>query len=149
MQHSFYVCVIIAACSLVGSPQKAEECSPGLVGQFYLSTVEGALKVGQEGVAIATYDKMLAQLGDNGAMAILKLVDPKELLEPRKTKACLYVIWGAFSNPKMIAGDMNKNPRVTLFLLDYLYEKENDPELKKEIEKTKDYVETHTGLSTR
>jgi hypothetical protein len=151
MQHTPWICVIVALLYSLGSPpQTAKECPPGLIAGFSLSTVEGALKVREEHFPlIATYDKLLAQLGDNAAIAILKLVSPKDLLKPSTVDGCLYVIVGAFSNPQVISGDINKDPKVTLFLLGYLYDKENDPELKKHIEQTKEYVENHARRSTQ
>jgi hypothetical protein len=108
--------------------------------RFVLQLNSGGRKV------IRSHDlKRLARLGDGVAVALIKILDENELPNPDTIKACLTLINMAFSGPNGITAEVDKNPKVTLFLLNYLYEKVSDPELQEHIQKTIEYVRQQTS----
>ena len=65
----------------------------------------------------------LLELGDGVTIAVLKLLDRKELLVPKNTSAYLILVRNAFSYKEKVKEKSNLEPKATLFVLDYLAEK--------------------------
>lgn len=150
MRLSLMLCIVTSMLCLLGRPQQSfAPCSASLAEPTALTYVEGALKLTKGGPFALTYEKILDQLGDSAAIAILKLVEPKDLIEPETTQACLVVMAVSFSSPRLISREIDKDPKVTLFLLGYLLERVGDGELKSRIQATKEYVETQTKHLTQ
>ena len=77
----------------------------------------------------------LPQLGDRVSIAALKIYLPTEIIEPDNATAYLTIIRTAFSDKSRVLETADKNPRVTLFVLEYLREKEtSDAVLERRIE---------------
>ena len=87
----------------------------------------------------------IKMLGDGMSVGVLKTVSPQDLTKPEFVKAYLQVIRIVFSEPQWIVCAGDKSPDVTLFLLDYLREKVEDKELRREMDSTKDYVLKQAG----
>jgi hypothetical protein len=66
----------------------------------------------------------IAQIGDRVSVATLKIYDLKELTHTKTATAYVWVVRMAFNSPEKILLASDKNPKVTLSLLDYLGEKE-------------------------
>jgi hypothetical protein len=76
----------------------------------------------------------LPQLGDGVSIAILKIVDPEDLSKPNIAYAYLEMVALAFSDRSKIVQEADRNPKVTIFVLNYLQEKElAEPKLEKRI----------------
>ena len=114
---------------------------------YSIPLVSAELKMNAEGrrVIHSWSQKRLVQLGDRVSVTILKILEPAELKDPQKVKSCLIVIRQAFAQPQMISVDADKDPRVTLFLLDYWKSQIADPEAQREIQSTLAFVKEKTA----
>jgi hypothetical protein len=76
----------------------------------------------------------LAQLGDAASIATLKIYDKNDLIKPENTSAYLLVARNAFSDKNHVLNNSDLDPKVTLFILSYLEEKETaEPLIEKRI----------------
>ena len=109
--------------------------------KYFLDSVRSGLETATLGGALSHTDPGIQNLGDAASVAVLKVVDPKDLTTSKMVRAYLQVVRTAFSQPQlMIACAEDKTPDVTIFLLDYLREKVKDKELQRQIDSTKEYV---------
>ena len=77
----------------------------------------------------------LNQFGDRVSIALLKIYSREELSQPNNANYSLSAIRTAFEHRSSVLEPSDKEPRITLFLLDYLQEKEqSDVTLEKRIE---------------
>jgi hypothetical protein len=77
----------------------------------------------------------LNQFGDRVSIALLKIYSREELSQPENAGISLSAIRTAFENRNSVLEPSDREPRVTLFLLDYLQENErSDVKLEKRIE---------------
>jgi hypothetical protein len=77
---------------------------------------------------------LLNQLGDAASIATLKIYNKDELITPDTASAYLVVVRSAFSEKSQILNKPDLDPKVTLFILSYLEEKEaGEPLLEKRI----------------
>jgi hypothetical protein len=60
------------------------------------------------------------RLGDSVSIALLRILDEQELVDPKTVQTFLPLIRDSFSYPPIIALQVDKKPKVTLFLLKYL-----------------------------
>jgi hypothetical protein len=91
----------------------------------------------------------IKMLGDGTSVGVSKTVSPKDLTKPEFVKAYLQVIRTAFSEPQWIVCPEDKSPEVTLFLLDYLREKVNDQDLRRQIYSTEQYILNQTKVDSK
>jgi hypothetical protein len=100
-----------------------------------------ALKEGSFGGEAKNFTHMspsLPQLADRVSIAAMKIYPPTELIKSDNATAYLSIVRTAFSDKSKVLEVADKNPRVTLFVLEYLREKENsNPDLERRI----DYLE--------
>jgi hypothetical protein len=76
----------------------------------------------------------LLQLGDGVSIAVLKIYDRSELVKPENAHAYLTAVRNAFSGRSSVLEKANLDPKVTLFVLDYLREQEvSEPDIEKRI----------------
>ena len=136
------------ACNSVAQGQAPIESNPVNVctiswsgqGRYGLSLFRTILHMTERGQLVTFNDEAVRGSGDALSVAILKIVDKQELLNPVFIRAYLRLARTAFSQPQFIACAPDKHPDVTLFLLDYLREKVHDKDLRRQIESTKQYV---------
>ncbi len=77
---------------------------------------------------------LLSQLGDLASIATLKIYNKDELITPDTASVYLIVARTAFSNKSQVLNKPDLDPKVTLFILSYLEEKEAaEPSLEKRI----------------
>lgn len=77
---------------------------------------------------------LLAQLGDAASIATLKIYDRDDLVKPENAANYLIVVRNAFSDKSHVLNKSDLEPKVTLFILSYLEEKETtEPLLEKRI----------------
>lgn len=109
--------------------------------KYFLDVVRADLKAAMVGEALSDTEPRLQNLGDAASVAVLKVVDTKDLAAPKMVRAYLEVVRAAFSQTQlMVACADDKTANVTIFLLDYLREKVKDKELQDQIDSTKEYV---------
>ncbi len=113
-------------------------------GRYGLSTFRAMLGMTERGVSITFNDAAVRSAGDGLSVAILKIAGREELLTPVFIRAYLRLAQTAFSQPELIACAPDKNPDVTLFLLDYLREHVDDKDLLAQIDAAKGYVVDQT-----
>jgi len=76
----------------------------------------------------------LLQLGDGVSIAALKIYDRSELVKPENAHAYLTAVRNAFSGRNSVLEKSDLDPKVTLFVLDYLREQEvSEPDIEKRI----------------
>jgi hypothetical protein len=76
----------------------------------------------------------LSQLGDAASIATLRIYNKDELITPDIAAVYLIVVRNAFTDKSQILNKADLDPKVTLFILSYLEEKETaEPLLKKRI----------------
>lgn len=89
-------------------------------------------------------DKLLSGVGDAAAVAITKVLGEKLLsnqkLTPADVSGALLVIHLAFSAPRGIEAASDRQPKTTLFVLQYLSSSRTGPARKKAIYDTKQFV---------
>jgi hypothetical protein len=90
----------------------------------------------------------LPELGDGVSIAMLRILKPSELTQPQSAYAYLAVVSLAFSYRNRVCREADKDPKVTLFLLEFLQEKEiSDPRLEQRIELIRKCVQDFTCRS--
>ena len=83
---------------------------------------------------IKAYLWPLLHLGDRVSVAVLKIYNADELTRPENAHAYLTVARNAFSDRSSVLEKSDTDPKVTLFLLGYLKDKElSSPEIEKRI----------------
>jgi hypothetical protein len=83
----------------------------------------------------------LFPLGDRVSIAALKIYTPTELAKPGTAEAYLTAVRNAFSSPDVVREKSDKDSMVTVFVLEYLREKEtSDPGIENRIEYLKGCV---------
>jgi hypothetical protein len=107
---------------------------------YSLKLVSNALSDFSRGLILGYELKNLPVLGDRGAIAILKIENDENLLDPQTVRPIIRVIRIAFSSPDVISIPEDKKPMVTMFLLNYMEASVQDAGLKQDIQKTIDYV---------
>ncbi|MGB2628731.1 MAG: hypothetical protein WAK20_18245 [Candidatus Acidiferrum sp.] len=105
---------------------------------YGINLVSTELKMNENGQRVINSwsEKNLARLGDRVSIAILKILEPRELQDPEKVKTCLLVIREAFAQPQFISPETDKQPKVTLFLIEYWKQNVHDSSVEADIRKT-------------
>lgn len=114
--------------------QKPDSYSLNIV-QFVLKMRSGGQKF-----IFTPAQKQLYRLGDGVSIALIKILDQGDLINPKTVKDILPIVVDGFDEPKLIALKANAKPGVTLLLLDYLRKNVRDVELQRDIEKTAEHI---------
>jgi hypothetical protein len=119
-------------------PGRPEEPDP-----YWTDIIKFEFKMNENGQRVISSwsQRILVQLGDRAAVSILKILEPAEVKDPEKIKASLFIIRQAFAAPQSISLEVDKDPRVTLFLLEYWKQNINDPKTQDEVQETLRYVQ--------
>lgn len=107
---------------------------------YSIGIVSGALRMQSTGVFTTWTGKNMVRLGDDVSVAILKIYPEKDLASPKTVESFLPLIREAFSEPQFISLDVNKEPQVTMLLLNHLLSIVRDSAQHREIQQTIDYV---------
>jgi hypothetical protein len=83
------------------------------------------------------YTYPLLKLGNRVSIAVLKIYDRDQLIVPENADAYLTTVRNAFSDRRAVLNPSDLDPKVTLFVLEYLQEKEIASSV---IEKRIDYM---------
>ncbi len=101
------------------------------------------------GLRISFAVKDLQRLGDGVSIALLKIVDEKDLSNTKTVEACLQLIQDSFSYPPIISVGVNREPKVTMFLLNYLQRNVSDMQMQRNIQETIQYVKQQASPSAQ
>jgi hypothetical protein len=91
--------------------------------------------------------KNIYRLGDGVSVALLKILDDSELANLEKIRMILPIIRQAFSHPELINIQVDKDPKVTEFLLKDLQRDISDPTVRSQIGQTLEYVRKQTSTA--
>ena len=161
MRPSLWVVSVLLGASLLGGQQRTQStddlCTIEQADPYSLEVVGSGFQLTQFVHAYGFWKsvlfssptrKALPQLGDGASVAILKIVSPKELAssKPQTIMGYLQVIYFAFSSPEIILREADRDPKVTLFLLDYLDERAPpNAAVQREIASVRQYVYKQTN----
>ncbi len=134
-----FFAVLFTAIALSGQTQTDDPYELKLV-QADLRRISSGSEVDMPGVA-----KNVQRLGDRISVALLKILDERDLTDLRSVKAFLPLIRQAFSYPSIISIDADKNPKVTLFFLGYLQRNVSDRLVRRQIQETIAFVKQKTS----
>ena len=95
--------------------------------------VKRALNELAQGASFSFTNKYVSRLGDRGSIALLKILDEKDLQNPRQVKAALRIVRQSFTSLDLIVVPEDKKPKVTLFFLSRLQKETKDPQLRDQI----------------
>lgn len=114
---------------------------------YAIHLVQGSLKtaLSQPGVHTSFVEKQLQRRGDAVSIALLKILDERDLKENRTVEALLDLIREAFSSPNLISLEEDKKPNVTMFLLRYLERGVSDAKTLQDIGETIRLVDEKTA----
>jgi hypothetical protein len=106
---------------------------------YSMQLVESVLRL-PSGVSTASLDKQVHRLGDSVSIALIKLYSERELTNPRAVRRYLPLIKESFAHPELIALTQDKDPMVTIFLLNYLRRRVERQELREQISQVLRFV---------
>jgi hypothetical protein len=140
MRMGLLLCLVFTL--VVSSKGQQESSDP-----YSMKVVAGALAMRSGGrtVIISVTQKQLSRLGDGVSIALLKILDQQELIDANRVRDYLPIIRDSFAEPQLISADVDRKPKVTLFLLSYLLRNIADGQVQHEIQQTIDFVEKETG----
>jgi hypothetical protein len=135
-------CLLLAHSAL--APAQEEQQDP-----YAIHLIQGFLKtaLSQPGVNTSFVEKQLQRRGDAVSVALLKILDDRDLKEDRTVEAVLDLVRQAFSSPKLISLEEDKKPKVTMFLLKYLQRSISDAKTLQDIEETVRFVNEKTATA--
>jgi len=91
-------------------------------------------------------EKILNRLGDRISIALLKILDEKDLENPMEIRRILPLIHDAFAFPKIISIPEDRSPKVTLFFLKSLELRSIPDDLKDQISELTKFIK-HQGAT--
>ena len=139
--------LLVMACSTFSSslsPSQSEESDP-----YSVHLLQAAMKTRSEGLFIGTLQRHIARMGDKVSIALLKDLSESELLDPNKVEEYLPIIQDSFSQPQFIEVEIDKQPKVTMFLLKYVRRGILDSRVQQDIDNTIRFVEEKTSRANR
>jgi hypothetical protein len=127
--------VMVGTFAFAAQPQTPAVNPPAVDDSYSVSVVSSALQYLQQqnhaefsSFADKNYLWPMLPLGDRVSIAILRIYTADELVRPENAGAYLTVTRNAFSMRSSVKEKSDTDPRVTLFVLEYLQEKEtSDP----------------------
>ena len=128
-------CALIMCSALAHGQQEQQD-------PYAIQMIQRALTISlsQPGVKTSFVEKQLQRRGDAVSIALLKILDERDLTEERTVEAMLDLIRQAFSFPNLISLEEDKKPKVTMFLLKDLQRTVSNTTTQRDIEETIDFV---------
>jgi hypothetical protein len=112
---------------------------------YAVHLVEESVKRPDLALGFSVTEKRINRLGDQVAIALLKIYDADELRDPRNIRNYLPLIKAAFVGPRIIKIAADKKPKVTIFLLKCLENEITDPDLKLQVFDVIKYLKDKTS----
>lgn len=135
--------LLVMACSSFSSSlslSQSEESDP-----YSVQLLRVAMKTRSEGIFIAKVQTHMARMGDKVSIALLKDLSEAELLDRNKVEEYLPIIQESFSQPQFIEVEIDKRPKVTMFLLKYVRQGVLDARVQQDVDNTMRFVEEKTS----
>ena len=135
--------LLVMACSSFSSYlslSQSEESDP-----YSVQLLRVAMKTRSEGIFIAKVQTHMARMGDKVSIALLKDLSEAELLDRNKVEEYLPIIQESFSQPQFIEVEIDKQPKVTMFLLKYVRQGVLDARVQQDVDNTIRFVEEKTS----
>lgn len=113
---------------------------------YSINVVRNALtsRLGGQKVVHSWSQKHLSRLGDGASVALLKILDQHDLIDPQTVRDFLPIIRDSFAEPGFIYLEADKSPKVTFFLLNYLGQNVSEVQAQHAIQQTVEYVKQKT-----
>jgi hypothetical protein len=145
MQRNLWLVSILTLCFVGNQQLPAGQTSGAIPPPSNVTNVRSAFEMCKHQTMFSGIGLGVARRGDDASASLIRALDPKELATPENTKAYLCLVRLAFSKPDSIPEREERIPGVTMFLLEYLKERESDDEaLKTEINSMEAYVKQQT-----
>jgi hypothetical protein len=140
---------IVAAIFLVFLCSSVEGQNPDATNPYSLNFVRSELQGHSGSIQYESgyTAKNMYRLGDGVSVALLKILDDSELASLEKIRMILPIIRQAFSHPELINIQVDRDPRVTEFLLKDLQRNISDPTVRSQIGQTLEYVRKQTATA--
>jgi hypothetical protein len=122
---------------------QSEEADP-----YSINFVQKAMKLHAQGIAFSAVEKNIPRRGDQTSIALLKILSDAQLSDSKTIEVLLPLIRQSFSDPRFISNEVDKEPKVTLFLLNHLQDIP-DARVREEVQKTIDFVKAKTAPETQ
>jgi hypothetical protein len=135
MKRSIFLLLAILCFFPLLSVSQSEDADP-----YSVRLVRMATHSHFKGVIIAKVQTHIARMGDQVSIALLKDLSDADLVDPQKVEEFLPVIRDCFSQPQQIELDIDKKPRITLFLLRYVRQAVHDPQVQRDLDETIRFV---------
>jgi hypothetical protein len=134
------LCFIIPLMALPSHAQEDQD-------PYSIATVKFEIRMrsGDVSVRHGFTQRQLARLGDGISVALIKILDEQQMLDLGTLGAVLPMIREAFSQPALITINANKQPQITLLLLDRIRQKVSDRRTLEQIGETITFVKEHTN----
>jgi hypothetical protein len=138
---------LVICCAIVAITVSAQGQSSDDPDHYSVNTVRFALKLHSQSqqIIMSQTQRALARLGDGVSDALLKILTEDELTNPSMIKTFLPVVRDSFAQPENISAEVDKEPRVTLFLLKYLQLHVSDTQVLQDIQATIEVVKAKTA----
>lgn len=134
--------LLIFAISLAAQDQSQQDQTD----PYSISLVQRALSLHSIGVRNSIVEKNIPRCGDKASIALVKLYGDADFSNPKTVGLALALIRDAFSRPQAISTEVDKQPRVTLLLLNYLRQKMlSDVQTRGDIQQTIEFVNRASG----
>src|SRR5882762_1005632 len=114
---------------------------------YSINFVQRALSLHSQGIYFSVVEKNIPRRGDQISIALLKIFTDDELSNPQTVRSFLPLIQQSFSQPEAISMDIDKKPRVALFLLKYLQRTISDIQTQRDIQETIKFVQEKAALN--
>jgi hypothetical protein len=130
--------VLLGAIVMAGQEPARCPSLPPIDDRYSVTAVSAALKFTQRGgnsIEAKGYAWPILALGDRASIATLKIYTPEELVQAQNANAYLTMVRNAFSSRNSVSEKSDTDPKVTLFVLAFLKEREvSSPEIERSIE---------------
>jgi hypothetical protein len=90
-------------------------------------------------------EKQVNRLGDRVSIALLKILDETDFKDSQKLKSILPLIRASFLFPELIKYQEDRNPKVTLFMLQKIESDIEDAKLKSDITALIEFIKEKTA----
>jgi len=99
----------------------------------------------QTGLSTGFSEKQVNRLGDRVSIALLKILEETDFKDAQKVKSILPLIKASFLFPELIKYREDRNPKVTLFMLQKIESDIEDDKLKSDITELIEFIKEKTA----
>jgi hypothetical protein len=106
---------------------------------YSVATVKYLMKQ-SSGFSASFAEKQVTRLGDRVSIALLKIFDESDFKDSYKVNSVIPLIRASFLQPELIAVKEDRNPKITLFLLQKIESESRDAKLKADITQLRGFI---------